>query len=241
MTDIDQAVPGDYDGDHVAEACIVSADTDNSGCTWFDRSGQIPWGWKLVMPYSTDSIPVGLPPATPTVADSGPYTTDLTRIQASWISTDMAYGIAEYKYAIGTVPMGSNVAAWQSVGLDTSVNRGNLSLAHGRKYYVSVKARNGNGVWSTAGVSDGIVAVDLKAPNTIRSRPDGTSVSMPCVAVTALFSGAFYVRELNGASGMRIQGSPAGASVGDCVAVSGTLGTIDGERVFMSPTVALLE
>jgi len=97
-------------------------------------------------------------PSSPAVTDDGGSTTDLTQLHASWSSSDADSGVAEYQYAIGTTSGGTDVVNWTSVGTDTSVTKTGLSLNAGTTYYFTVKAKNGSGLWSNVGNSDGIVA-----------------------------------------------------------------------------------
>lgn len=99
------------------------------------------------------------PPTTPLVTDDGLYTTNLTQLQAVWASNDPETGIAEYQYAIGTTPQGTDVVGWTSTGTNNSVVQTGLSLLDSVTFYVSVKARSGAGLWSETGNSDGIMAL----------------------------------------------------------------------------------
>ncbi len=47
---------------------------------------------------------------------------------------------------------------WTSVGTNTEVTKTGLSLSAGTTYYFAVKAKNGQGLWSVVGTSDGIIA-----------------------------------------------------------------------------------
>src|SRR3990170_746538 len=98
-------------------------------------------------------------PTTPLITDDGLYTTNLSQLQAVWVSNDPDSGIAEYQYAIGTTPLGTDVAGWTSAGTNTSVTHTGLSLLNGITYYFSVKSLNGIGSWSDVGSSDGIMAL----------------------------------------------------------------------------------
>ena len=97
-------------------------------------------------------------PTTPVVSDDGASTTDLTQLHASWTSSDAESGVTEYQYAIGTTSGGTDVLDWTSVGTDTEVTKTGLSLSAGTTYYFAVKAKNGQGLWSVVGTSDGIIA-----------------------------------------------------------------------------------
>jgi len=109
------------------------------------------------------------PPVTPVVTDDGGYTASANTLHASWTSSDPETGVAEFQYAIGTSPSdpGSGyVVGWTSNGTSAQVTSSGLSLQQGSVYYFYVKARNGVGMWSAAGASNGI-----KVDTTVPSRP----------------------------------------------------------------------
>lgn len=96
-------------------------------------------------------------PSKPTVSDSGSSTGSSSSLYASWSSSDSTSGISEYQYQLtqdsstGTVKV-----SWTSAGTSTSVTKSGLSLTSGKSYYFGVKAKNGAGLWSDIGYSDGI-------------------------------------------------------------------------------------
>jgi hypothetical protein len=92
------------------------------------------------------------------VSDDGDSTTNLTELHATWTSSDPESGIAAYEYAIGTSAGGTDVVDWTSAGTDTIVTKTGLSLSAETTYYFSVKAQNGEGLWSAVGTSNGITA-----------------------------------------------------------------------------------
>lgn len=98
-------------------------------------------------------------PSTPVVTDDGEQTTVTTELHATWTSSDSGSGVVEYQYAIsadqtesGIIPGGE----WQSVGTAEEATRTGILLTYGETYYILVKAKNGAGMWSEIGVSDGI-------------------------------------------------------------------------------------
>jgi hypothetical protein len=94
----------------------------------------------------------GSPPSTSIVL--APFEVDdPSAIAASWSSSDPESGIAEYQYSVGTA---AAAPSWVSAGTSTQVTIAGLDLQPGTEYYVSVKARNGAGLWSGVGVSGGI-------------------------------------------------------------------------------------
>jgi len=62
-----------------------------------------------------------------------------------------------YSYAIGTTPSGSDIVNWINT-TTTSFDRSGLSLIFGQPYYISVKARNEGGLWSSIAVPDAVLA-----------------------------------------------------------------------------------
>jgi hypothetical protein len=105
----------------------------------------------------SDGITVAAtPPSPPEVTDDGDFTTDPTQLHTTWTSADSEFGIVEYQYAIGTSAGGTDVVDWTSTGTTTEVTHTGLALTHGTTYYVNVKAKDGAGIWSAVGHSDGI-------------------------------------------------------------------------------------
>ena len=96
-------------------------------------------------------------PSTPDVTDEGKFTKSRTELSASWSSSDTESGIVEYQYRITEQSInGTVIRDWTSNGTDTSVTATGLPLQKAKIYYFSVKAKNGAGLWSEAGYSDGI-------------------------------------------------------------------------------------
>jgi hypothetical protein len=112
----------------------------------------------------SDGILVDLDgPSTPVVTDDGEYTFSTTQIHATWTATDEESGIAEYQYAVSTTQTEAGIISggdWESVGTATEDTRSGLSLEYDQTYYVLVKAKNGAGLWSEIGASDGITVTE---------------------------------------------------------------------------------
>ena len=75
----------------------------------------------------------------------------LSTLSLSWSSSDPE-GIAQYSYALGTTPGGTDVVDWK-YSTSTSVRLTGLLLVEGQTYYVSVRAQNTSGLWSETGIS----------------------------------------------------------------------------------------
>jgi hypothetical protein len=81
-----------------------------------------------------------------------------THIQANWnMSTDINSDIVRYLYAVGTLPGANDVVDWTNNGLLTNISLNTINLQPNQTYYVSVKAQNGAGMYSSAIISDGII------------------------------------------------------------------------------------
>lgn len=105
------------------------------------------------------------PPTTPVVTDEGKFTTNQNQLYASWTAVDNESGIVEYQYKITQdTKTGSIIKNWTSTGIASSVSVSGLTLLQGKTYYFSVKAKNGAGLWSGIGYSDGI-KVDTTIPS----------------------------------------------------------------------------
>lgn len=106
---------------------------------------------------SSDGITIdATAPVVPTVTDDGDYTPVLDSLHAVFGSSDAQSGIVEYSYCVGTSSGGGEVRGWTSAGVSTSAAIQGLSLQVGVRYYFGVRARNGAGMWSAVGASDGI-------------------------------------------------------------------------------------
>jgi len=114
-------------------------------------------------------------PLVPVVTDEGDYTNSTTQLHASWTaSSDDESGIVEYEYAIGPTSDASQMVGWKSAGADTEVTATDLDLTRGQTYYIGVKAKNGAGLWSSVGVSDGIA---INVPPVVNDIPDVSFVA----------------------------------------------------------------
>jgi PKD repeat protein/uncharacterized pyridoxamine 5'-phosphate oxidase family protein len=87
-------------------------------------------------------------------------TFDPHTLSANWSSSsDENSGIESYWYAIGTTPGGTDVQDWDSNGMDTTVTAsGFVTLQNNVTYYITVKAKNGAGLFSDEVSSDGQLA-----------------------------------------------------------------------------------
>ncbi|MFA5117219.1 MAG: LamG-like jellyroll fold domain-containing protein [Candidatus Omnitrophota bacterium] len=109
----------------------------------------------------SDGITVDNSPAViPIVTDSGASTRSTASLSASWRSSDPVSGILEYQFQVTRdSPSGSILRNWASAGTKTSIVVTGLTLQAGKTYYFRVKAKNGAGLWSPIGVSNGITVV----------------------------------------------------------------------------------
>jgi subtilisin family serine protease len=105
------------------------------------------------------------PPTIPVVTDEGKFTANRRQLYASWVSSDPESGINEYQYRITTTKGKGNpiIRDWTSTGTNNYVTAKGLNLIHGLTYYFNVKAKNKAGLWSNAGISDGIT-IDILGP-----------------------------------------------------------------------------
>ena len=120
---------------------------------WSDDSSKGILNYK---PFLTSPVTDFSQPSIPVVTDDTDYTVSTSELHASWSAVDPESSIIEYQYAIGTFPREADTVKWVSVGTNTSLIHSGLSLTPEITYYFSVKAKNGQGVWSEVGVSDGI-------------------------------------------------------------------------------------
>ncbi len=132
---------------------------------------------SLVLVFSTTSVLAAdaTAPTTPVVTDDGTYTTVTTSLHATWTSSDPESGIAEYQYLIRQdSTSGAIIVNWTSTGTTASVTHTGLSLLQGKNYYFQIKAKNGDGLWSAIGSSNGI-KVDTTVPSAPGLPKEGSS------------------------------------------------------------------
>ena len=94
-------------------------------------------------------------PAAPVVSDDGEVTESSTQLHASWTASDAESGVVSYEYGIGTAPGVNDVVGWTATE-DNEVVHSGLNLQQGVVYYFNVRAKNGVGLWSEVGSSNGI-------------------------------------------------------------------------------------
>ncbi|HEY5998826.1 MAG TPA: S8 family serine peptidase [bacterium] len=141
----------------------------------------------------TSANPSGSPPAPlPVVNDGGAFTKSADTLEASWYFQRSGVEADRFAYAIGSAPGLADVTPWRSVGLRLSTTRGGLALAHGKKYYFTVRAIAA-GLPPFEGHSDGITA-DLRAPVLENRTIAGFAIGK---------APALRARALDGVSGVR--------------------------------------
>ncbi len=83
--------------------------------------------------------------------------TSTTTIQANWSGfVDESGSIAEYRWAIGTTPGGTEVQTWTSVGTATLASNTTLALSAGTTCFVAVCAFDAAGNQSVPAASNGV-------------------------------------------------------------------------------------
>ena len=182
------------------------------------------------------------PPTTPVVTVPSTSIAAGDVFAASWSATDPETMVAEYTYAVGTTPGGSDVAGWTSAGIETSMSRDDLPLEGGKTYYVSIKARNPSQRWSEVGVSQGVAVISVVGFDrlgALKCANDASGVSLCGKTVTAVFGDCFFIEESDRACGIRCFEGSASFQVGDIVDVQGDLETISGERCITGATHTL--
>lgn len=115
----------------------------------------------------TDGIRVdNTPPTKPVITHTDPYTTNNYKLH--WSTLEPDFGIAGYRYAIGTTRGGTDVSSgWRRVDSTDLIFDSNTleSFQHNQRYFLSVQAVNLTGLWSDIAYDEGVVA-DLTPPET---------------------------------------------------------------------------
>ncbi|MDI6828998.1 MAG: hypothetical protein QME62_10995, partial [Armatimonadota bacterium] len=126
-------------------------------------------------PETTSTVTIrwlkpGTPPSPTIIAPKG-YISNASNAQ--WFADEQHGVIAEYQYAVGSQPGGTDALDWTSAGTSTSATLANADLSHCQTYYVSVRARYSEGDWSDPGSSEALIA-DLTPPPPPDVTDDGT-------------------------------------------------------------------
>lgn len=78
-------------------------------------------------------------------------------LSANWnAATDANSGVTNYYYCIGTSAGNNDIADWTNAGTATDFTLNGLSLIYDQIYFVSVKSKNGAGLYSDITISDGV-------------------------------------------------------------------------------------
>jgi len=130
---------------------------------------------KNISNIAVQTVNIDWTPPTPFIVNDGNgadldtvYTS--THIQANWnMSTDINSDIVRYLYAVGTLPGANDVVDWTNNGLLTNISFNTINLQPNQTYYVSVKAQNGAGMYSSAIISDGIIYLNQQVVNELHN------------------------------------------------------------------------
>ncbi|MFY9343276.1 MAG: hypothetical protein WAT39_12340, partial [Planctomycetota bacterium] len=110
---------------------------------------------------TTDTIPPQAGTVRDGLGDDVATQSSATTIAANWSGfVDDSGAIAEYRWAIGTSPGGTELQDWTSVGTATTATNGNLALGSGTTCHASVRAYDAAGNASAVATSNG-VGIDL--------------------------------------------------------------------------------
>jgi hypothetical protein len=120
---------------------------------------------------------------------------------------------------------------WLTLGSATSITRHGLSLASGTTYYFYVKAQNRAGLWSAAGASDGIMAVDpVSRISQVKASSPGRGFVLPEKIIAASTDGAVFLEEPDRSCAIRLNWSgPPPDPAAMAVAAGMYLGAVDNE------------
>jgi len=114
------------------------------------------------------------------------YSGSSTSITANWTGfSDALSGIASYEIAVGTTSGATNILSWTSAGDVTTYTKSDLSLTHATRYYVSTRAQDAAGNYSSAATANGVI-IDVVAPSSTVSIDSTTYNASEWDAATAI-------------------------------------------------------
>ena len=119
---------------------------------------------------SSDGIIVDVTPPSPGLIHDGSslqsdiqYQSSTSVVETTWEPfRDGESGVVKYRWGIGTSPDLMDLMNFTDVGIAATARKDNLTLTHGKRYYVTIEATNGAGMTSH-GWSDGFL-VDVSRP-----------------------------------------------------------------------------
>ncbi|MBI3413509.1 MAG: hypothetical protein HY051_05525, partial [Candidatus Aenigmarchaeota archaeon] len=172
-------------------------------------------GNNEITSYTTINVDT-TPPSAVTVSDSGAFTASTTTLTATWTtSEDAQSGISLYQYAVGTTSGGTDIRGFTDVGLATSATITGLALLNENTYYITVRSKNGAGLFSTPASTDGIT-VDTEGPTGVNAvtveNSFGSYSSSPFAAFTGSIADALSGVN-RGTCGYTIDDSVWGAAI----------------------------
>lgn len=174
-----------------------------------------------------------------TVTDDGATQPHTDHINGYWTATTApGRWMFRYRWAVSTTPDTSGIipgGEWLYT-TEASGTRA-ISLSAGQTYYILAQGEDSARLWTSVGVSDGIV---VQTPTNVDSAAeakllaDGQSVSLSGVVVSRvwMFESPWtcYVQDQGRASGIRVRGLGAIPDSGRAVTVTGTMGSFGPER-----------
>jgi hypothetical protein len=118
----------------------------------------------FVMGSGDTRTTVDITPPAGVITDDGITTVDNTRLHAVLSFSDPESGVVRYEYWVGTrTGDAGNDVFGPAISDKKDVAVTGLFLTNGTRYYFTVRAQNGAGIWSASQSSDGI-SVKLKVP-----------------------------------------------------------------------------
>jgi N-acetylmuramoyl-L-alanine amidase len=182
---------------------------------------------------SASARTLSIPPTTSNISVSpAPQVLTNCPIRVTSSTPFGAGGVEYYRYEFdqsptrvwtGTEPM------WTGGDLEVSATNG------GSNWYLHLKGYNASGVANgTLDLGPFYYSPDLRP----KELADGTSLKFCGKVVSAAYSGAFYVVEIDRVSGIKVVSGTA-VQIGDTVDVTGTMQTAGGERYIQATSVAV--
>ncbi|MHB9035557.1 MAG: polysaccharide deacetylase family protein [Armatimonadota bacterium] len=140
-----------------------------------------------------------------------------------WSASDPESRIFQYQYAVGSNSGCGDVVPWTYTNQSGTVFSG---LGSGRQLYLSVRAQNEFGLWSS--VASKLIPQPGRISDVL-NQSDNSPVSV-FGTISAVFADCCYLEQADRVRGIKLTGNIAGLTECEQVAVSGTLSTENGQR-----------
>gem|GEM_PF-1942115 len=177
------------------------------------------------------------PPPAPAVSFDRMFAAPGEIVHAYWPADDLESGVVDYQYQVRD-GLGNVIVPWTDTDNVSAVISGS---AAGQSLYVDARARNGEGLWSSAATGGPVLIIQPQSSMSgAKQMASGTNLVLRPMVLTASFGDYAYVQSPSEYSAIRVDAATALAP-GAVVSASGVLASIGGEMRLTGGGVGLFD